>query len=63
MNILQALKREHNKLVAKLEGIEAAITALGGKRGKAKRKMSAAARAKISATQRKNWAAKRKNRK
>ena len=61
MNIVQALKREHNRLVAKLEGIRAAITALGGKQRKAKRKMSAATRRKISATQRKNWAAKRKN--
>jgi hypothetical protein len=64
MNILNALKKEENKLVGKLKGITAAIAALGGKRrGKAKRKMSAAARAKISATQKKNWAAKRKNRK
>jgi hypothetical protein len=63
MNILNALKKEENRLVGKLEGIRGAIAALGGKRGRAKRKMSAAARAKISATQKKNWAAKRKNRK
>jgi hypothetical protein len=60
MNILQALKKEQTRLVAKLEGITAAIAALGGKRGKTTRKMSAATRRRISATQRKNWAAKRK---
>jgi hypothetical protein len=60
MNILNALKIEQNKLQRKLEGIKAAITALTGKRGKTKRTMSEATRRRISATQRKNWAAKRK---
>jgi hypothetical protein len=60
MNILNALKIEQNRLVRKLEGIEAAITALGGKRGKTTRTMSAATRRRISAAQKKNWAAKRK---
>jgi hypothetical protein len=59
MNILQALKKEQNRLVRKLEGITGAIEALAGKRGKAKRKMSAAARAKISATQKARWRKKR----
>jgi hypothetical protein len=60
MNILQALKKEQAHLAKKLEGVAAAIAALGGKRrGKAKRKMSAAARAKISATQKANWRKKR----
>jgi hypothetical protein len=55
MNILQALKREQAHLTKKLEGVVAAIAALGGKRVKAKRKMSAAARGKISAAQKANW--------
>ena len=59
MNILNALKKEHAHLAKKLERIAAAIAALGGKRGKPKRKMSAAARAKISATQKANWRKKR----
>jgi hypothetical protein len=63
MNILNALKIEQNKLQRKLEGIRAAIAALGGKRGKKTRKMSAATRRRISAAQKKNWAAKRKKEK
>jgi hypothetical protein len=63
MNILNALKIEQNKLRRKLEGITTAIAALGGKQRKAVRKMSAAARRKISATQKANWAAKRKKQK
>jgi len=60
MNILQALKKEHTHLANKLERVAAAIAALGGvRRGKAKRKMSAAARRKISATQKANWRKKR----
>jgi hypothetical protein len=62
MNILNALKIEQNKLQRRLEGISAAIAALGGKKRKG-RKMSAAARRKISATQKANWAAKRKKEK
>jgi hypothetical protein len=47
-------------VVRRLKGIDTAIDALGGgKRGKVGHKMSAAARAKISATQKKNWAQKR----
>jgi hypothetical protein len=63
MNILNALKIEQNKLQRKLEGIKAAIAALGGKRGKTTRTMSAATRRRISATQKKNWAEKRTKRK
>jgi hypothetical protein len=59
MNILQALRNEQKSLAKKLAGITGAIEALVGKRGKAKRKMSAAARAKISATQKANWRKKR----
>jgi hypothetical protein len=44
MNILNALKKEQNQLVRKLEGISAAIAALGGKQKRKGRKMSAAAR-------------------
>jgi CO dehydrogenase nickel-insertion accessory protein CooC1 len=59
MNILAALKKEQAQLAKKLGGVAAAIAALGGKRVKAKRKMSAAARKKISATQKANWRKKR----
>jgi len=60
VNILNALKREQKKLVRNLQRIQGAITALGGKRGRGKRKMSAAVKHRISAAQKKNWAAKRK---
>ena len=60
MNILAALKKEQAQLAKKLGGVAAAIAALGGRSVKRKgRRMSAAARAKISATQKKNWAKKR----
>jgi hypothetical protein len=60
MNILNALKKEHAHLAKKLERIAAAIAALGGRSVKRKgRRMSAAARRKISATQKKNWAKKK----
>ena len=59
MNILQALKKEQARLAKKLEGVVAAIAALRGKRVKARRKMSAAAKRKISATQKANWRKKR----
>ena len=60
MNILNALKKEHADLAKKLERIAAAISALGGRGVKRKgRKMSAAARRKISATQKANWRKKR----
>ena len=62
MDILNALKKEHAHLAKKLERIAAAIAALGGrgvKRKRKGRKMSAAARKKISATQKANWRKKR----
>jgi hypothetical protein len=55
MNILNALKKEHAHLAKNLERIAAAIAALGGKQKRKGRKMSAAARKKISATQKANW--------
>jgi hypothetical protein len=60
MNILQALKKEQAQLAKKLEGVVAAIAALGGRRKKKKgHRMSAAARRKISVTQKANWRKKR----
>jgi hypothetical protein len=59
MNILNALKKEHAHLAKKQERVAAAIAALGGKRRKVGRKMSAAARRRISATQKANWRKKR----
>ena len=60
MNILAALRKEQAHLEKKVEGIAAAIAALGGRQVKRKgRRMSAAARRKIAATQRANWRKKR----
>jgi len=60
MNILNALKKEHAQLAKRIERVAAAITALGGGSAKRKgRKMSAAAKRKISATQKANWRKKR----
>jgi hypothetical protein len=58
MNVVSMLKKERDQLVKKLKGIEGAIAALSGV-GRKKRKMSAAARRKISATQKANWRKKR----
>jgi hypothetical protein len=58
MNILAALKKEQAQLAKKLEGVVAAIAALGGRQKKTRR-MSKAARAKISATQKARWRKKR----
>jgi hypothetical protein len=60
MKIITALKKERDQLVRRLDGVDAAISALGGKHRMVGHKMSAAARAKISATQKKNWAKKRR---
>jgi hypothetical protein len=59
VNILNALKQEQKKLAMRLERIRGAITALGGKKGRGKRKMSAAVKRIISAAQKRNWAKKR----
>jgi hypothetical protein len=59
MDVIKVLKKERDQLASKIKGIDAAIAALGGRWGKVGHKMSAAARAKISATQKKNWAKKR----
>jgi len=58
MNILAALKKEQALLAKKLGGVTAAIAALSGRQTKTRR-MSKAARAKISATQKANWRKKR----
>ena len=58
MNILAALKKEQAQLAKKLEGVVAAIEALSGRQKKTRR-MSEAARAKISATQKARWRKKR----
>lgn len=58
MNILSALKKEQARLAKQLEGVVAAIAALSGRQKKTRR-MSKAARAKISATQKARWRKKR----
>lgn len=54
MNILAALRKEQAQLAKKLGGVAAAIAALSGRQTKTRR-MSKAARAKISATQKARW--------
>jgi hypothetical protein len=59
-DLLKMLHDERTSLVQKLAGVDAAISALNGsaapKTVKGKRTMSAAARARISAVQKKRWA-------
>jgi hypothetical protein len=59
-DLLNMLHEERAKLVRKLAGVDAAILALNGsvapKAVRGKRTMSAAARARISAAQKKRWA-------
>lgn len=59
-DLLSMLHEERASLVRKLAGVDAAISALNGsaapKAVKGKRTMSAAARARISAAQKKRWA-------
>jgi len=63
-NLLNMLHDERTSLVRKLAGVDAVIHALNGSAAPAKigkkRTMSAAARAKISAAQKKRWAKARK---
>ena len=63
MDILSALKSEASKLQQQLDGLNSAIKALGGRnnsgRGngrRRKRHVSAAARAKMAASQKARWA-------
>jgi hypothetical protein len=58
MNIVSALRKERARVEKQLEGLDAAIAALGGHK---KRKMSAAVRNKIAKTQRAKWAKRRNN--
>jgi hypothetical protein len=60
-DLLNMLHHERATLVRKLAGVDAAISALNGgsaapKAVKGRRSMSAAARARISAAQKKRWA-------
>ncbi len=60
MNIVKILKHQRDALQKKVDGLNAAIAVLGGRSVKRKgRKMSAAARRKIRATQKANWRKKR----
>ena len=55
-DLLRMLHDERATLAKRLVGIDAAIAALNGAIAPKKRVMSAAARAKISAAQKKRWA-------
>jgi len=59
-DLLSMLHHERAALARKLAGVDAAISALNGsaapKAAKGRRTMSAAARARISAAQKKRWA-------
>lgn len=59
-SILKQLKKERDRVERQLSGLNAALTAFAGVYGVGKpirkrRKMSAAARAKIAAAQRRRW--------
>jgi hypothetical protein len=59
MDIIALLKTERNKVARQLNGLNAALTAFAGTYmtgTRSRRKMSAAARARISAAQRARWA-------
>ena len=56
---VQGLQKERARMAKQLEGIDAAIAALGGARKK-KRTMSAAVRKKIARSQRARWKEKNK---
>jgi hypothetical protein len=62
-SILEILNAERNVLAKQLAALDQALNALGGRNGnprKARRHLSAQARAKIIAAQKKRWAAWRK---
>ena len=55
--VVRLLKKEQDRLTRELRGIGAALAAFGKSYGKgARRKLSASARARIAAAQRKRWA-------
>jgi hypothetical protein len=61
MDILAQLKTERDKVARQLSGLDTAIAALSGLHGRAgarrpRRRLSAAARARIAAAQRARWA-------
>jgi hypothetical protein len=58
MDVLQTLKSERDRIQKELNGLNAAIKALGGPTGGASTRptLSAAARARIAAAQRARWA-------
>jgi hypothetical protein len=69
MDIVKILRKAESKLVkeasrvtGQLASVRAAIQTLGGKTSRAKRKMSAAGRAKIAKAQRARWAKVKKER-
>jgi hypothetical protein len=61
--VVQQLKKEHERLTREIHGISAALAAFGAAYGKSAptRRLSAAARARISAAQRARWAKVRGN--
>jgi Skp family chaperone for outer membrane proteins len=60
-DIVKRLKKERDRVERQLTGINAALTAFGkvysGTKPRKRRKLSAKAKAKIAAAQRKRWAA------
>lgn len=58
-NVVQMLKKEHDRLSKQIQGISAALSAFGavyGKQPGTRRRMSAARRARIAAAQKARWA-------
>ena len=62
-SVVQQLKKEHERLTKEIRGITAALSAFGAAYGKGTgtRRLSVAARARISAAQRARWAKVRGN--
>jgi hypothetical protein len=57
-NVVQLLKKEHERLTKQIQGVSAALAAFGASYsgGSGTRKISAAGRARIAAAQRARWA-------
>ncbi len=58
IDVVQHLKNEHDRLTKQIQAISAALVAFGASYGKqtTRRRLSAAARARIAAAQRARWA-------
>ena len=56
VDLIAGLKKERNRIAAKLAGIEAAISALAGTTGRTRKPMSAATKRKLKLGAKRRWA-------